>query len=258
MWDKKKWVINKDTLVEHFAWLTIRGIYRDAKVLLEIASNCPNKEYRESLSLRAEHLNKHARNSENANMIVGMLKLARHRVELETDAFDTHQYLFNFNNGTLNTQTGDFYRHRREDYLTLCSPFNYSPHATMKLIPKFLDDITLGNKGLQRYLQKTLGYGLTSNSKEEVWFLWLGKGENGKTTLGDLYAYALGEYATRIDEKTISVVAGSSRDGASASPDIARLKGKRVGIVAETEEGTRAASSRLKDMATGEEVTARY
>ena len=256
IFDGKRWVPESEAIVERYIWLTIRFIYADISTLSRIAHACPNENYVKVLNTRIGELTRHVRLSENSNTVTGVSRLAHSHCMLEPDVFAAHEFLFNFQNGTLDLRTGSFYAYRREDYLTMMCPFNYNPHAEKPIFDVFLDDITQGNEGLKYYLQKILGYGLTANNKEDVWFNCVGAGENGKTTLFDAYVYALGEYATRIDEKTISVVTGP-RDGAAPSPDIASLKGKRVAIIAETEEGAKVASSRIKDMASGEQVTAR-
>ena len=265
VWDGKRWQRDKDTLVERFAWLTVRSLYQDASAFSRLAAQCEDEETRKRYANKAIELNRFAKFSEGYQMIAAMLKLARHKCEVDTKIFDHHItsiYKLNFQNGTLDMTPGNwqFYVHRREDYLTKVLTFNYNPHMAQDagyLFDAFLEDITCGDKELARYIRKALGLALTAYTKEEAWFLLLGQGENGKTTLFDLITFIMGEYAVRVDEKTISV-SNMNRGGSIASPDIARLKGMRLAVVAETEEGAVLATSRLKDMASGEQVTARY
>ena len=258
VWDKKRWKLNDETTVERWAKKTIKAMYRDAAKLLEACSRCPDEGQSKALSQEAERLNIWARKSENAHMINAMLKLAQSDVEVEPDIFDTHPFLFNCQNGTLDIQTGEFRKHSQLDYLTKISPFAYKENATCPKFLNFLREIMLNREELIAYMQKALGYCLTGDTSEKAFFLLIGSGDNGKSVLIETIGSVLGpDYASVMSDKTITASNGS-RDGGSASPDIASLRGLRLAWVSETEENTRLATQLIKRMTGQDSESARF
>jgi putative DNA primase/helicase len=257
VWNGIKWVPDGVGLVSSYASETIKHIYEEAANVLLEASETDDENERKRLASFAELLTKWAKSSETLKMVnsmVGLLK-SDQRIQVDVSLFDSNPYLFNFANCTVNVCTGEAYPHNRDDYLTIAVPFNYNPNAKAPVCMQFLNDIMLGREELVTFLQKAFGLCMTADVTEQVWFLLLGSGENGKSTLLEAVAYALGDYSTAIDPSTISV---SKKDGSSASSDIARLRGMRMVRVSETEQGTRLASELIKRMTGGDKQTARF
>lgn len=257
VWDGKRWQLNDEVTVERWAKQTVKAIYRDAAKLLEVASACLDEEQSKALSQEAGRLNEWARRSENAHMIESMLKLARSDVQVSPDIFDTHPFLFNCQNGTLDIQTGQFREHQQLDYLTKISPFAYKKDAICPKFLNFLQEVMLNREELIVYMQKALGYCLTGDTSEKAFFLLIGSGDNGKSVLIETIGSVLGpDYASVMSDKTIT--ASNSRDGGAASPDIADLRGLRMAWVSETEENARLATQLIKRMSGQDSEKARF
>jgi phage/plasmid primase, P4 family, C-terminal domain len=291
-YDGTRWVADAENLVRASALRSIIAMYKEASDLLQEAlllqvpvphqpttpmfREAPTQQVpsdvevpdesttnediegkRAALTDRAEALIKWAHASEKSSMISSMVSLCRSFPGIEVDiaVFDKDPYLFNFSNGTFDIETGKFRKHDPMDYITCVVPFNYRKDATCPVFQAFIHDIMCGNIELVDFLQKALGMCLTGDVSEQAWFLLLGSGENGKTTLLEAIAYVLNTYAGSIDAKSISV---SKRDGSAPSPDIAGLRGKRLVRVSETEEGTRLATELIKKMSGGDEQQARF
>jgi putative DNA primase/helicase len=78
---------------------------------------------------------------------------------------------------------------------------------------------------------------------------------NGKTTLTETVAHILGDYACTIQPQTLS---RRSSDGASPSPDIARLKGSRLVNMPEPEKGLELNIALIKQLTGGDTYTGRF
>ena len=120
---------------------------------------------------------------------------------------------------------------------------------------KFLDDITNGDKELQHYLQKCIGYSLTGSVREQCAFFLYGIGNNGKSTFLETIADMMGDYASNAQPDTVMM----KRDGGSGiNSDIARLKSARFVTTEEPTEGVRLNEGLVKQLTGGGKVTCRF
>lgn len=76
-----------------------------------------------------------------------------------------------------------------------------------------------------------------------------------KSTACETISHLLGDYATHSQPKTL---AKNKRDGSSATPDIARLKGSRFVAMAELEKGLEIDVSLIKQLTGGDKYTGRF
>src|SRR5262245_51205557 len=94
---------------------------------------------------------------------------------------------------------------------------------------KFIRDVTCGDDELAAYLQRLFGYCLTGETSEEIFAFFYGGGCNGKSTLLNIIAYILGDYAKNAGMETFTQ--------RRHEQEIARLAGARLVTASETEEG---------------------
>jgi putative DNA primase/helicase len=166
----------------------------------------------------------------------------------------TSQMLLNCNNGTVNLQTGELQKHRKEDMITKIVPVDYNPGArcpfwedTFKLI---FDD----NADLITFMQKALGYSLTGSVDERCFFIcWGESGANGKSTILETVQDILGPgYAQMSD----MVVITSSTTDNRVSSSLAKLQGSRFVSMNEAEENQKLSEALIKQMTGGDTVQA--
>jgi len=156
-------------------------------------------------------------------------------------------------NGTLDLRTGELRPPRREDLITKASPAGFDPAATCPQWLAFLDRIMQGNAELIGFLQRAAGYSLTGNTSERAFFICHGTGANGKSTFLDVLKTLLGDYATTTAAETIML----KRYNAIPS-DVASLKGARLVVAIETEQGQALAEILVKSLTGGtDEIAAR-
>lgn len=117
----------------------------------------------------------------------------------------------------------------------------------------FLDRITAGDRDLQAYLQRVLGYTLTGDTSEQALFFGYGTGANGKSVLLDTVAGILGDYHRSAPIETFAESIGERHP-----TELARLQGARLVTAVETEEGRRWAEARIKSLTGGDTITARF
>lgn len=102
----------------------------------------------------------------------------------------------------------------------------------MELFREFLDRITCGDTQLQDYLQMIAGMFAVGAVYRECLIIAYGGGGNGKSTLFNLLAMVMGDYAGNLSAETLTANCRKNK-----SPEYAEMRGKRLVIAAELEGG---------------------
>jgi P4 family phage/plasmid primase-like protien len=114
-----------------------------------------------------------------------------------------------------------------------------------------------GDQMMVSYLQRVCGYCCTGLTDEHVMFFLHGGGANGKSTFANVLTSILG-----IGPTGYAAVAPISTFTASRTDqhptDLAMLRGKRLVVAHETEEGRSWAIAKIKAMTGGDLITARF
>lgn len=176
---------------------------------------------------------------------------------LSVTVFDRDEYLFNCSNCTMDIRTGKPHEHTPEDYITKISPVRFDPGANYPRWDSFLKEIMSGDEHKLRYLQKTLGYGLTANTRFECMFFYYGETtRNGKGTLVESVLSVMGDYGITVRPETI--MQKNNQSSHSPSEDIARLAGIRFANISEPDKGIRLSGGQLKAMTGNDTLNARF
>jgi putative DNA primase/helicase len=148
-------------------------------------------------------------------------------VPVQLSELDSHPFLLNVRNGTLNLETGELDRHRREQMLTQLINVDYEPAAQAPLWNATLGEVLEADSIV--YLQKALGYSLSADTAEKAIFILFGKKDAGKSTLLSVIRTLLEDYATLLMVQTLTTHAR----GSNALADLADLQGKRFAQTSE-------------------------
>lgn len=168
------------------------------------------------------------------------------RVATPIEALDSHPWLLNVWNGTLDLRTMNLREHQRGDLLTLVIDVAWNPGAAGPTWDKFLAEV-LPDEEVRRYLQRLLGTALVGLQQEHVLPILHGPGANGKTTFLRAVQKVFGSYAMRASTDLLVV----TRHGPHTESK-ARLRGKRLVATSELEDGARLSESLVKDLTGGE------
>lgn len=142
--------------------------------------------------------------------------------------------------------------HRRDDLITHVIPVKYDPKADCARWKRFLET-KLPNAEVRKLVQISSGLGLLGISVQYLFFHY-GNGANGKSVYMETLCRVLGEVAVTLPATSFVGENGSS---GGASPDIARLYGRRMLRVKELPEGEDLKEALVKEVTGGETLTAR-
>lgn len=196
----------------------------------------------------------HAKASEQRRGLRDCLEVAKSTppLAIKVDAFDADPLLFNTVNGTVDLRTGEMRAHRAGDLLTKCSEVVYSSAAQCPLWRAFLQQVVPDDE-VRSFLQKAVGYSLTGDVTEQVFFFLHGGGSNGKSTFITTIQRLLGDYAT---QGAADMLLAKHNEGHPA--EVAALRGARMVVCSEVDEDRRFAESKVKQLTGGDQISARF
>jgi P4 family phage/plasmid primase-like protien len=239
---RKMWLIWQGT---HWAW-------DDGVLILKKAQETVKSVYAEAAAQNdfkaRQVLATWAKSSESNMRISAMLSQAKAHVTVEIADLDRDGLLYNCLNGTIDLRTGQLREPRQEDLITVCVPIRYDPDAQCPKWDWFMDFITVGDTELKRYLKRAVGYTITGETKEQVFFDCYGKeGLNGKTTFLNIVGSLAGDYGRSVP---IDLFLHNNRSNAAQghTESLANVQGKRFIMPSELEIRARLAMGLLKTL----------
>lgn len=198
----------------------------------------------------AEQIRKDVIKRRTSQRIMATLTEAAPRLEVDTKLLDHDGFLLNTPGGTVDLRTGQMRAHDPEDYCTKMT--TVAPGAEgAEVFNEFLDQITCNDADLKRYLQEISGEFAIGEVKREELFIVTGEGGNGKSTFFNLLFKVFGDYAGMLSSDVL--ITGSRKN---KSPELAELRGKRMILAAELDEGTRLDAGIVKRLASTDPIRA--
>lgn len=170
---------------------------------------------------------------------------------------DSTPNLLGFKNGVYDFKEQTFRQGIQNDYITFSTGYDFleydesCPHT--QDIYKFLGQI-IPNKRVLDYTLKVLGKALVG-VPDERFYIWTGlSGANGKSTLVNFLENTLGDYMVGVD---VSLLTNKRGGSSNASPDVVRLRGKRIFTFQEPEHDDKLRTGILKQYTGGDTIIAR-
>ena len=180
----------------------------------------------------------------NYKNIVNTQSAAKPMVAADINMFDAQENFLNTSDATYDLEKGmaGARPHRSSDLLTKIT--NCAPGDEGKqLWDDALNLFFCGDQDLIDYVQETVGLAAIGKVYVEALIIVYGEGRNGKSTFWNTISRVMGTYSGAMSADALT--AGCRRN---VKPEIAELKGKRLVIAAELEEGMRLSTSILKQL----------
>lgn len=184
--------------------------------------------------------------------VVSALQAAKPMLEVQPSDLDRNEFLLNTPNATYYLPDGlsGMKAHDAADLITkhtLVSPGDEGK----QLWEEALDLFFCGDKELIDYVQKIVGLSAIGKVYVESMIIAYGDGRNGKSTFWNSISRVLGTYSGSMSADALTV--GCKRN---VKPEMAELKGKRLIIAAELEEGMCLNTSVIKQLCSTDEISA--
>lgn len=184
--------------------------------------------------------------------VTSALQAAKPMLLHSIQEFDTQEYLLNTPSATYDLRLGmsGARDHSPEDLITKMTTVAPSDEG-MELWLSSVENFFCGDKELMDYVQQTVGLAAIGKVYQEALIIAYGEGSNGKSTFWNAIAKVLGSYSGSMSADSLTV--GCKRN---VKPEMAELKGKRLVIAAELEEGMRLNTSIVKQLCSTDEISA--
>ena len=211
-------------------------------VLEKTAEKDAQEAAKSELSL-SEAYEKHAKNTRSAGRIKAIVTLTQPFCTIEADKLDADPFVLNTPAGLYDLRSGAVRRTARGDLCTHMTKAIPSYNNAQQWVD-FLEQVTCGDHDLMKYLQHVVGMALFGEVYEEGILIAYGNGRNGKSTLFNAVFAVLGDYAGSVG---IDILCAKNYDTKRFRK--VSLRGRRLIIGGELEEGARLSASTVKELA---------
>ena len=179
------------------------------------------------------------------------------RLVTAVESWDSNEYLLGVENGVIDLKTGKLLKGRPDLHITKSIPLKYTEGMGCTQWTDFINFATGGDKELQDWIQRAVGYTLTGKKDQDVLFMVYGPPGSGKNTFVETIVKALGtkQYSWPLDSSILA-----ANDGTSSSTDLyhwAELRGKRMVWVDELPESEKLKENAVKKLTGSSEISAR-
>ena len=171
--------------------------------------------------------------------------------------FDMDPWLLGVQNGVVNLKTGALENGRPADYiLKRCGVEFNGLDVDQSFWSETLRTIYNDDDEQIRFMQRLFGYGLIGLQLDHVFPVLIGRGRNGKSVLIEAISSVMGDYAGVVPSEML-LDTNRPPNASQSDPTLMSLKGLRLAIASETDEGRKFSASRVKWLTGGDTITAR-
>lgn len=216
------------------------------------------------------------RNNSHKNSIMHEAK-AIFKDEKFIEKLDSNMMLLGFENGVYDFDEGLFRPGKPEDYISLNTKMDYYPldenskktiiraannetnekaitmDVALRQVETFMEQL-FPNESLRGYMWEHLASTLLGSTKNQTFNIYTGAGSNGKSMLVDLMSKCLGDLKGTVP---ITLITQKRTTIGSATPELAKLKGKRLAVMQEPQKKEKINEGILKELTGGDMIQCR-
>lgn len=177
---------------------------------------------------------------------------AKPMLSIDLAELDQNEFLLNTPEATYDLSKGlkGNQAHQPSDYLTKMTTVSPGEDG-QELWQETLHLFFCGDQELIDYVQMVVGLAAIGKVYQEHMIIAYGGGANGKSTFWNTIARVLGSYSGKISADTLTMT-----NKRNVKPEMAELKGKRLIIASEMDEGMRLNTGLVKQLCSTDEIYA--
>ena len=184
--------------------------------------------------------------------ITSALNVSKSMLTIKVSDLDKDPVLLNTPRATYNLEKGVTGEQPHDPFdlitkITECSPGDEGMDIWLEALETFF----CGDAEHIEYVQKVIGLAAIGKVYEEFIIIAYGDGANGKSTFWNTIARVLGTYSGKISSDILTM-----GNKVNAQPEMAELKGKRLIIASEMQEGVRLNTAMVKQLCSTDEIQA--
>jgi putative DNA primase/helicase len=266
VWNKDlgRWKLDLGGIqTERFAKTMTDSIFAEGVAVLQAAQTSTSEDKEENVrkaEAQAKRLTSHWRTSRAKARVEAAMKFARSEdgIAVTASQLDAHPLLLNVTNGTLDLETLTLRNAEQTDLLTKTMTVAYDPAADCPIFLHTLRENLEGDAEVEGFLKRAAGLALLGKVEEHVLLILHGEGGNGKGLLAEILLHLFGDQDDNYGwpGSTDLLIKGHRAPGA-ASPEVAKLKGKRLVIISETGDQATMDVAKMKRLTGGDTLEAR-
>lgn len=236
-------------MAQTFTGRQLKAATNDYQQAAGAAANDPDNGDLAAKAKRSKALLAFVNRCRSTNGLNHLLTEAAPHLARAVDDLDADPYALNTPAGIVDLRTGELHP---SDPAALCTKATSVAPGTdgADLWRGFLDTICCGDNELANYLQAVAGMAALGKVFTETLLIATGDGGNGKSTFFNTLARVLGDYSTSV--RPALLMTGNQNNGA----ELAALRGVRLALAAETEEGQRLDVATVKALCSTDRVAA--
>jgi putative DNA primase/helicase len=169
-----------------------------------------------------------------------------------TSAWDADTMALNTPAGIVDLRTGKL-RTRGIEFVTQAArvaPDFAGPCPTWH---RFLQQVFVGDADLIEFMQRSMGYWISGDRREQVIHFLYGLGANGKSVLTEFVQWLGGSYTLKMPASALMQSKGERHP-----TELAQLRGKRLAVSSELDENSFFNESLIKELTGDDTLTARF
>ncbi|AGU50363.1 putative plasmid/phage primase, P4 family [Variovorax paradoxus B4] len=169
-----------------------------------------------------------------------------------TSAWDADTMALNTPAGIVDLRTGKL-RTRGIEFVTQAARVAPDFAGSCPTWHRFLQQVFVGDGDLIEFMQRSMGYWISGDRREQVIHFLYGLGANGKSVLTEFVQWLGGSYTLKMPASALMQSKGERHP-----TELAQLRGKRLAVSSELDENSFFNESLIKELTGDDTLTARF
>jgi P4 family phage/plasmid primase-like protien len=245
-WDGQRWQLDAKAEAYMLLMQYTDTQYSAARMMMLEAADKAAKDQAKALLQRAMKLR-------SARGLDSTLRITASIVNVtDPETYDANAWDLNTPDGLVDLRTGAIRPHDPNAKCTKITAVGVKDQSGRDKWDAFVEYLTCGDVSFARYLQVLAGMAAVGEVYEEGLVISYGPGGNGKSTFFGALRQVLGDYAGVVNPEVLTTTNGKIDQNY-----IVALRGLRLALMGETEEGAWMSASQLKHITSRDAITSR-